>query len=279
MLSNCNLSTFIAYPHRMVLYRNNSNILFCSFSFCILLLCITKLHSQSIDNPSDSLPADNDSLPVASWFSEDFVYGIDLSKFTMDHEKLLKKNHKRVAFIMCRATEGIALQDEELDNHLSMARKNGLLVGAYHQLQCDEDAVDQAKFYMSVYEKLNKTDLPPIVKIDENSLQNEMDSYAVQIRLLDYINYIERKLKCKPIIHTNLKFANKHLTDALFSEYAIWISTNKDKTSPELPKAWKITLWTFWQKNFNYTDSSMNNDLELFNGNYRKLQDFIKESK
>ena len=65
----------------------------------------------------------------------------------------------------------------------------------------------------------------------------------------------------------------------MFADYAIWVSSKKEKKSPELPNAWKITLWTFWQKDFNYLTNTSKNDLELYNGNYLDLQEFIKVSK
>jgi GH25 family lysozyme M1 (1,4-beta-N-acetylmuramidase) len=220
-----------------------------------------------------------DTFPRKEWMSQRYLYGIDISKYRGTESEFYTKNKKNIVFVMFKATEGTEQIDSSFSENLNTCRNRKLLIGAYHLFNCDEDPILQVKHYIKKYNILDKTDLPPIIYLTDESIDSIRNPYEIQMKLFRFLDYMNRKYKRTAIIYTNLNFADKYISDSMFSEYALWICGYKDKSSPEMPKAWKTTLWTFWQKDFNYTFNTTKNNLEFFNGNYLDLQKLIKESR
>lgn len=249
---------------------------------CLNMLAYSKLNAQNKATDTTLNNINIDSINTSNekkWLSPNYMYGIDISKYPGDADLFLFENKNYLAFIMFKATEGITTTDSYCTENISKAKSMDLICGAYHLFKCNEDPIAQAKSYLSIYKNLKANDLPPIVKVDDGCISETTNKYELQLKLLDFLDYIKKKTKHKTIIYTDMDFANKYLTDTVFAEYALWIGSFKEKNSPELPDAWRITLWTFWQKAFNYNKRGSFVELDVFNGNFAKLQKFIKESR
>lgn len=237
------------------------------------------LFGQNSENDTTKKIEKKDTVFKKIWISNQYTYGVDVERYNGDIDSYLINKKKYLAFIMFPVTEGLSIQDSSQLKNIEKSKVLQLHCGAYHIFDCSQDAKEQAKIYLEYYAMLSKTDLPPIVKITRECLGESDNIYDIQMRLLTFLAYIKKKQKLKAIIYTDLAFANTFLNDVFFAGYPIWIAGFKDKTRPELPKAWKITLWTFWQKNFNYTYNTNSLELELFNGSYADFMYFIKEHK
>ena len=100
----------------------------------------------------------------------------------------------------------------------------------------------------------------------------------IQKTLKNFINQIESKLKCKPIIYTDVNTGNKYLKDSFFADYPLWIANYTKKDTPNLPIIWQDKGWVLWQKSATYSLDSKTDDLDLFHGNTQDLKEFISRS-
>ncbi|MEH6343641.1 MAG: GH25 family lysozyme [Bermanella sp.] len=163
--------------------------------------------------------------------------GIDVSKYQgkIDFEKVKAAG---IRYVFVRATEGITYQDTFFKQNLEEAREAGLVIGAYHFYETDDDPISQLKNFTSMV-SLQAGDLPPVVDIEKLHDNDQLDlTKNIQI----YLDGLERHYKAKPIIYSGKNFANKYITT--FSAYPLWLAEYQS-LYPTLPQGWD--KWTFWQ--------------------------------
>jgi len=205
-----------------------------------------------------------------------FVYGIDISKYQGDEIDFISKKTDSLNFVICKATEGITYTDPDFTHNWTTIAEKKFIRGAYHFYRCNDDPIAQAKNYLNAIANLQHTDFPPIIDFEEGGIDKSQSVEQIQATLLIFINEIEKELKRKPIIYTDVNTGNEYLNKPAFSNYPLWIANYNNKKQPDLPTTWENTKWVLWQKSASYKIGSTANDFDIFNGNLTALEAFIK---
>jgi lysozyme len=202
--------------------------------------------------------------------SEQNLTGIDVSKYQgkIDFEKVKAAG---IRYVFVRATEGITYQDAFFKQNLDEAREAGLVIGAYHFYETDDDPVSQLNNFTSLV-TLQAGDLPPVVDIEKLHDNDQVDlTENIQI----YLNGLERHYKTKPIIYSGKNFANKYITS--FSDYPLWLAEYQS-LYPTLPQGWD--KWTFWQYSQTGKVDGISGDVDInrFNGEENNFKEILIKS-
>ena len=194
------------------------------------------------------------------------ITGVDVSKYqgTIDFKKVEATG---VRYVFVRATEGITYQDKDFKADFTAAQAAGLVTGAYHFYESNDDPIDQLNNFIAMV-TLKKGDLPPIVDIEKLHHNDQTDLHKnIQI----FLDGLEQHYGVKPIIYSGLNFANKFMTG--FGEYPLWLAEYQ-VDQPSVPEGWSD--WTFWQWSQVSKVDGINGavDGDRYNGNetaFRKL--------
>lgn len=175
-------------------------------------------------------------LPVNYTF-----HGIDVSK----HQSVIawkdvqgmKDNGVNLSFVFMKATEGVDDEDPQFKRNWKQADKFHLARGAYHFFIASKSGKTQAlNFIRSV--QLKPGDLPPVLDVE---LTFGMPVKALQQRVSDWLQIIERQYHVRPVIYTNADFYQHYLSGA-FDGYPLWVAHYLVKDKPRIQRE-----WTFWQ--------------------------------
>ena len=212
------------------------------------------------------------------------VYGIDVSRWQkqIDWENLYLPasldgevsaaggEYKQPAlFAFLKATDG---QDEDawFERNYMNVRKWGITYGAYHFLttKCSVDV--QVEKYINTA-KLKAGDLPPVLDLELSNEVMKDRRKEVCDMALEWLEKIEKHFGVRPIIYTYEYFIIDYLSDPRFDKYEYWVAKHRS----EAPN---IKQWNFWQ----FTDKANipgvkhnTTDVEIFNGDYLKFQDYV----
>ncbi|HEU4790869.1 MAG TPA: GH25 family lysozyme [Flavobacterium sp.] len=214
---------------------------------------------------------------------DDFtVFGIGLGigpsydRFQEDEINFFNKQVDKLSFIICKATQGMILIDQNFKTNWKAIQAKGYVRGAYHFYRCDDSPEKQASHYLNVINDLSETDLPPIVYFEELSLSSHTDKTSIQANLLTFLTHVQKRSGRKPIIYTNYSTVGAYLSDTEFDNYNLWIA-NPD-SSFKLPTIWKSKKWVFWQQSYNYKLYEQLYDYSVFNGDYDAFKNFIQSN-
>jgi lysozyme len=197
------------------------------------------------------------------------VQGIDVSHLqqTIDWNEVRQAGK---AFAFMKATDGITWTDPEFATNWSGAAAAGILRGAYHFYETNDDPTAQAESFLKVVQ-LAPGDLPPVVDI-EKTKSGESASQIVQ-DLQTWLDVVEQATGRVPIIYTNPSYWNSLGTSA-FGRYPLWVA-EYGVQSPKLPSGW--TSWTFWQSSESGTVAGISTtvDLDVFCGSLAELEALV----
>lgn len=202
---------------------------------------------------------------------EAFMKGMDLSKYQGDAAKDGVAGD--VDFIICKATEGSDYIDPDFSTHWNFMRRMCTVRGVYHFYYDTGDPEQQAQHFIEVVREFGVGDVP-IVAIEYGSITGAASAATLQADLLRFLAYTERVSGRKPMIYTNLRFADVYLSNPAFGDYPLWLADYSGAASPMLPEAWKDKGFTLWQRRGSYTDPAPAGDLDIFNGDSAALQAF-----
>jgi len=200
-------------------------------------------------------------------YSQYPVRGIDVSNHQqdIDWQKLDKKS---VQFVFMKATEGGDFKDKRFALNWKNAKKNGLVVGAYHFFTFCRSGEDQARNFIESVPDEPGT-LPPAIDLEYGGnckLVKTRDELMTDI--YTYISLVENHYKKKAVIYVTRDFYEDYLIGH-FPENPLWLRNIYGKPSRNK------TPWTFWQfankGRLDGIDTFV--DLNLFNG----TQDDFKE--
>ena len=119
--------------------------------------------------------------------------------------------------------------------------------GAYHFYIVGDAVEDQMRNFTSQFTP-HTGDLVPMIDIEHASLIKGRDTTSLlQEDFIRFLERIEHKFECRPIIYTSYLFANKYLDDHRFSEYRLWIADYTKNSSPLVPEVWREKGWFIWQ--------------------------------
>jgi lysozyme len=209
------------------------------------------------------------------------VLGIDVSHY----QTIRWDQVQDIPFAFAKATGVIGSTDPQFINNWYGMKEEGIIPGAYDFFYPDDDAAAQANYFLSVVGQLIKSgDLPPALDLecikgspgDEECTQGVTGEQLIE-DISTWLTTVEQALGCKPIIYTDLSYANEYLGDH-FASYPLWIAEYTSNLTPTMPTGW--STWTFWQYSDTETVSGVNGavDTDRFNGSLKALNTFLKKN-
>ena len=167
--------------------------------------------------------------------------GIDVSHYqgTIQWPKVVAD---KIQFAYLKATDGITYTDPRYHANVTELKQSELLHGAYHFYEPNDDAVAQAKHFLT---KVTLTDvsLAPVldVEIHEQVLATDI-AHGVRT----WLEYVEQATNCRPVIYTYSDFYQTYLGET-FDHYPLWLADYAKQ--PTLPRAQPaLAIWQHSQK-------------------------------
>jgi lysozyme len=196
--------------------------------------------------------------------------GLDVSHYQEDVDwARVAKIGKVFAFL--KASEGALISDALFETNRAGARKNNIIVGAYHLFHPGRAVADQVKLFVGQVKALEPGELPPVLDLEVPDEWNPVTP-TDRLKLISaWLEQVEDALGVKPIIYAARSFVDNLLkNDSRLAAYGLWLADYRVR--PTLPVPWSD--WVFWQ----FTDQGVadgitgNVDLDLFNGSLRDLE-------
>lgn len=193
------------------------------------------------------------------------VQGIDVSHFQgiVNWQQVAQAG---MSFAFAKATEGITYTDPQFTNNWPGIQAAGLLRGAYHFFEANDDASAQAKQFLSKVQ-LEPGDLPPVLDVETNAGVSDSQIWT---GVATWLQLVEQATGRLPILYTAPGFWDSHEPDPTLTRYPLWLADYASE--PVLPKGW--TSWLFWQHSQTGTVSGVTGsvDLDLFSGTLEQLR-------
>lgn len=220
----------------------------------------------------------------------DLVYGIDVSRYqgsiswqdlflSCDTKGIVngtmpkEPSHMQpILFALIKSTQGANAKDPFYENNYFEAKRCGKICGSYHFLMPDASGKAQANFFIK-NSSLQKGDFPPLLDVEIAKGKNESELTHLIPIAKEWIKTIKAHYGISPIIYTNMHIYNKYIVvDRELSNYDIWIASPGNQK----PRVGTCVIWQF--SHFGVANGISENvvDLNLFNGNYRELQSYIR---
>lgn len=209
-------------------------------------------------------------IPIPENFS---IHGIDVSRYQQtiawDEVKEMKVKKIQLGFAFIKATEGISNIDPQFKRNWRKAKKEGIIIGAYHFFIASKDGRSQAENFIK-HVNLEKNNLPPVVDIEQ---LNGTNVKILRKELKECLDILEYHYKVKPVIYTNIDFYTKKL-GAEFDVYPLWVAHYFEYYEPRINRN-----WTFWQHS---EDGKVNGifskvDFNVFNGDSTEFRKMLIE--
>jgi lysozyme len=197
------------------------------------------------------------------------IHGIDVSSYQgkIDWKlvKSMKEDDVQITFAIIKASEGVASIDPYFQRNWREAAKSGIICGAYHYFRPQKSGEWQAKFFLQTVH-FEPGDLPPVVDIEQ---LYGVPEEKMRMELADFLDYVERKTKVKPIIYSGLTFYNNYLK-GYFDEYPLWIAHYHKSELRINAKA----NWMMWQHSDRARINGINHvvDFNAFKGDSLSFQ-------
>lgn len=192
------------------------------------------------------------------------VQGIDVSHFqgVVNWQQVKQAG---MCFAFAKATDGITYTDPELAANWAGIQAAGLLRGAYHFFEPNDDATAQAQHFLATV-KLAPGDLPPVLDVE---VTGGVANAQIWSGVSTWLQIVEQETKRQPILYTAPGFWNTHQPDLTLARYPLWLADYA--TQPTLPTGW--TSWLFWQHSQTGTVAGVTGsvDLDIFNGTLEQL--------
>jgi lysozyme len=201
----------------------------------------------------------------------DSLQGIDVSHYQGTVNWSSVKN-AGIVFAFAKATDGNTYTDPQFHTNWQAMQAAGILRGAYHFYETNDDPVIQAQNFINAIGSLAANDLPPVVDIE--IFKGNFGSASVAANLQTWLDTVEKALSRKPMIYTNTNFWNETInTD--FSKYPLWIA-EYGVSQPKIPSSWKN--WNFWQSSQSGSVAGVTGsvDVDVFAGSMSDLMNLIK---
>jgi lysozyme len=197
------------------------------------------------------------------------VQGIDVSHFqgVVDWKTVAQAG---MAFAFAKATDGITYVDPELATNWTGIRSAGLLRGAYHFFEPNDDATLQAQHFLATVQ-IASGDLPPVLDVETTGgVSNEQLWSGVAT----WLQVVEQTTGRQPILYLDPVFWNEHSPDLTLTRYPLWLADYA--AEPTLPEGW--TSWLFWQHSETGSVAGVTGavDLDLFSGTLQQLQELAQ---
>lgn len=157
-------------------------------------------------------------------------------------------------YVYMKATQGVSLKDVHFDQNWAKAKAAGLLRGAYHFFDRDQDPVLQANHFINVIGPRVAGDMPAMLDWEGLSPKpGERDLGGKFLLAMDR----------KTGIYTSEAYGDGLGLTADFAEHPLWIA-HPGVHCPKIPIFYG--RWTFWQYNQHILDHN------LFDGTLEDLK-------
>ncbi len=195
------------------------------------------------------------------------MYGVDISKWNGNAASQIDSSDN-ITFIICKATEGLNAIDRDFDKNWQLIIDKKYILGAYHFYHVDDDPIKQAEHFMATLNAKGKTDITPIVDIEQASLtpHKKIDIVSLQKKFFMFLNHLQQKCNRIPMIYTDTEFADTYLANNSFNKYPLWLAQYTNAAKPKLPITWKQKGFKIWQKRDNYFIDTRTYDFDVFYG-------------
>lgn len=199
------------------------------------------------------------------------IQGIDVS----NHQKIInwdKLNKERVQFAFIKATEGGDFKDKSFIQNWTNAKKENIVVGAYHFFTFCRSPEDQAQnFIESVPNEQGM--LPPAIDLEYSGNCKLTKTKADLLCDIEtFIEIIENHYKRKMIIYVTIDFY-KDVLIGKFTDNYFWLRNIYTK-----PDDFNNVIWDFWQFSdrgrFDGIETLV--DMNTFNGNKNDFNALLK---
>ncbi|MCX7697442.1 MAG: GH25 family lysozyme [Bacteroidales bacterium] len=232
-----------------------------------LILLLAYLNKYSFQSPSQQRTYEIlESIP-----REYSIYGIDISRYQkkINWEKLSRFRYKHVtiSFIMIKATEGTNYVDPFFHDNWKNSKKYGFITGAYHYFKPHQDPIIQ----MNNFLKTVSFSPGDFIVVDIEEYPIYISKATFQNNIMKALQYVEEKLKTKPILYTNVSFYRQYFMNKRFEKYPLWIAHYYQQSPPsDIP-------WVFWQfhDKMSLNGISENVDMNIFCCSYSELKKFL----
>ena len=169
-------------------------------------------------------------------------------------------------FVILKATDGLGWLDPTFVDRFRSAGNEGVVRGAYHYYETDDDPAKQADWFIPNV-TLKAGDLPPIVDIEhiaapiDDDLLKDFDTF---------LGKLEAHYGHAPIIYTGPNFWDHAMKESLPGK-RLWIA-DYNVDHPEIPDGWND--WTIWQYTDSFDLSGVNGEVDAsyFNGSADDFQ-------
>ncbi len=155
------------------------------------------------------------------------THGIDVSHYQGIINWKKVKEHD-LGFVLVKATGGDNYTDPHFHSNWNGIRESGIIRGAYHFFYASDDPKKQARHFMSTVGKLGIYDLPPVLDVE---ISDHSPSKKLLKSVLTWLQIVEKGLKRRPLIYTDLSFGKGYLSDARLNKYNLWIATYEKKVT------------------------------------------------
>lgn len=182
--------------------------------------------------------------------------------------KSMKEDDVQISFAIIKASEGIASIDPYFQRNWREAAKAGIVCGAYHYFRPQKSGDWQAKFFLQTV-NFEPGDLPPVVDIEQ---LNGVPPEKMRKELSDFLIFVEKKTKVKPIIYSGLTFYNDYLK-GYYDEYPLWIA-HYHKAELRINAS---ANWLMWQHSDRARITGINHvvDFDAFKGDSLAFQHML----
>jgi GH25 family lysozyme M1 (1,4-beta-N-acetylmuramidase) len=176
-----------------------------------------------------------------------------------------KKVKKTVKCVILKATQGLSFVDHTFQDNRNKARKEGILVGAYHFVD-GNDAIKEADNFLKTVGKM----LPgEFLVLDYEIHLNNPDLWCVT-----FLDYVFKKTGIKPLIYINSSTANGFSwSKVIKGGYGLWIANyglNNGKMG-KAPTIGKFPMYVLWQYTSRATIEGINGFVDM-NDTYLDLE-------
>ncbi len=170
--------------------------------------------------------------------------GIDVAAYQHVIDWPTVKKLSGLSFCIARATRGVH-PDGSFAHNWDGMKQEGMVRGAYHLFQPDQDPVQQADLYLSrIGGALGPGDLPPCLDVETEGGVPAADLPGL---VQKWVDRVKSATGLGPIIYTFPSFWGRIGGPKDFSLNSLWIS-HTGVLAPRIPHAWEDYM--FWQYGF-----------------------------
>jgi lysozyme len=197
------------------------------------------------------------------------VQGIDVSHYqgTVDWQQVAQAGK---AFAFAKATEGTTFVDPQFAANWSGIQAAGLVRGAYHFFEPNDDATQQAQLFLATVQ-LAPGDLAPVLDVETTGGVSDSQLWS---GVATWLGLVGEATGLPPILYTAPGFWDSNAPDLALTQYPLWLADYA--VQPTLPNGW--TSWLFWQYTQSGSVAGVTGavDLDVFSGTMLDLQELVQ---